>query len=116
MKLAGISKPDQYAMNVRISHNLTNTQNEIDAILVNHNRSLIIECKSGKQDDTQASIYKLGQIVRQVGGLMSHGLYVSALAISEADRARAREYGVDVLAAGELTSVSDYLRSWSKGP
>ncbi len=115
LKLTGISRPGQYAMNVRIAQVHTKTENEIDAILVKHNRSLIIECKAKKQDDAQAAIYKLGQIVRQVGGLMSRGLYVSAIAVSDADRNRAREYGVDVLAGEELATLNDYLRNWIKG-
>ena len=43
---------------------------------------------------------------------MARGLYVSARQVSEADRNRAREYGVDVLAAEELAHLSDYLRQW----
>lgn len=115
LKLVGISRPGKYATNVRIQHNLTKTQNEIDAMLVKHNRSLIIECKAKKQDDAQAAIYKLGQLVKQVGGLMSRGLYVSARQVSETDRNRAREYGIDVLAADELASLNQYLREWEAG-
>ena len=39
-------------------------------------------------------------------------LYVSALRVSDTDRSRAREYGVDVLASEELADLSDYLRRW----
>lgn len=68
--------------------------------------------KPKKQDQAQDAIYKLGQLVRQVGGLMARGLYVSARPVSDTDRARAKEYGVDVLAGEELASLSDYLRNW----
>jgi hypothetical protein len=54
----------------------------------------------------------LGQLVKQVGGLMARGLYVSAKPVSDTDRARAREYGVDILAGDELATLSDYLRRW----
>ena len=77
-----------------------------------HNSALIIECKAKKHDHAQDAIYKLGQLVRQVGGLMARGLYVSARPVSDADRGRAKEYGVDVLAGEELASLSDYLRNW----
>ena len=43
---------------------------------------------------------------------MARGLYVSARQVSDTDRARAREYGVDVLAGEELATLSDYLRQW----
>lgn len=115
LKLVGISRPGQYATNVKIVQTQSRTENEIDAILVQHNRSLIIECKAKKQDDAQGAIYKLGQLVKQVGGLMSRGLYVSARQVSEADRSRAREYGIDVLAAEELSGINQYLRDWAAG-
>lgn len=114
LKFTGIFKPGQYATNAKIIHAVTKAENEIDAILVNRNRSLVVECKAKKQDDAQAAIYKLGQLVRQVGGLMSRGLYVSARAVSDTDRARAKEYGIDVLAAEELASINQYLRDWAK--
>ena len=43
---------------------------------------------------------------------MARGLYVSARAVSDIDRSRAKEYGVDVLAAEELTDLAEYLRRW----
>lgn len=114
LKFTGVFKPEQYATNAKIIHAQTKTENEIDAILVRNNRCLVVECKAKKQDDAQAAIYKLGQIVRQVGGLMARGLYVSARSVSDTDRNRAREYGIDVLAADELANVNKYLRDWAK--
>ena len=113
LKMTGLLKPGQYALNAKIIQNRTKTENELDAIAVKNNRVLIVECKSGKQQAAQDSIYKLGQVVRQVGGLMSKGLYVSAQAVSEADRRRAAEYGIDVLAADELQDTNQYLRHWA---
>jgi hypothetical protein len=107
-------KPGQYAMNAKVIQNRTKTENEIDAIAVKNNRALLIECKSGKQVKAQDSIYKLGQVVRQVGGLMAKGLYISAQQVNEADRSRAAEYGIDVLAGEELQNVNQYLRDWAK--
>ncbi len=107
-------KPGQYAMNAKVIQNRTKTENEIDAIAVKNNRALLIECKSGKQVKAQDSIYKLGQVVRQVGGLMAKGLYISAQQVNEADLSRAAEYGIDVLAGEELQNVNQYLREWAK--
>jgi hypothetical protein len=112
LKFTGTLAPTQYTLGAKIINTASKTQNEIDGIAVAHNRALIIECKAKKQDQAQEAIYKLGQLVKQVGGLMARGLYVSALQVSPTDRSRAAEYGVDVLAAEELASLSDYLRNW----
>ncbi|MFZ1499234.1 MAG: DUF1887 family CARF protein [Giesbergeria sp.] len=112
LKFTGTLAPSQYTLGAQLTHIASKTQNEIDGIAVAHNRALIVECKAKKQDQAQDAIYKLGQLVRQVGGLMARGLYVSARSVSDADRSRAREYGVDVLAGEDLAQLSDYLRRW----
>lgn len=112
LKFTGTLSPLQYTLGAQITHSKTKSKNEIDGIAVAHNRALIIECKAKKQVQAQEAIYKLGQLVKQVGGLMARGLYVSAQDVSDTDRNRAREYGVDVLAAEELAGLSDYLRRW----
>ena len=114
LKMTGLLKAGQYALNVKVRQSRTATDNEIDAIAVKNNRALLVECKSGKQDKAQESIYKLSQVVRQVGGLMAKGLYVSAQNLTEADLVRAKEYGIEVLAAENLSRVSEYLRNWAK--
>lgn len=114
LKMTGLFRPGQYALNAKIIQNHTKSRNEIDVIAVKNNRALIIECKAKKQDDAQAAIYKLGQVVRQVGGLMSRGLYASARNVDTHDRNRAAEYGIDVLAGEELQNINQYLRDWAK--
>lgn len=112
IKFTGTLAPSQYTLGAQIIHSMSKSQNEIDGIAVAQNRALIIECKARKQEQAQDAIYKLGQLVKQVGGLMARGLYVSAREVRDIDRNRAREYGVDVLAADELAGLSDYLRRW----
>lgn len=114
LKMTGLLKSGHYALNAKVIQNHSKSENEIDAIAVKNNRALLVECKSGKQTKAQESIYKLGQVVRQIGGLMAKGLYVSAQQVSETDRSRAREYNIDVLAADELQNVNQYLRDWAK--
>lgn len=114
LKMAGFLKPGQFALNAKVVQSKTRTENEIDAIAVANNRALLVECKSGKQDKAQDSIYKLGQVVRQIGGLMATGLYISAQQVNEADRNRAAEYGIDVLAGEDLHNVNQYLRNWER--
>lgn len=112
LKLTGILPQGQYAMNIKLRQNQSKSENEIDAIAVKNNRVLVIECKTGKQDKAQDAIYKLGQVVKQVGGLMAKGLYVSAQAVSDTDRQRAQEYGIDILATDELAELSAWLKHW----
>lgn len=112
LKLPPVFAQGQYAMNVKVSQNQSKTENELDAIVVKNNRALLIECKSGQQSKAQESIYKLAQVVKQIGGLMAKGLYISAQPLTDADRQRAKEYNIDVLAAEELPQINAYLRDW----
>jgi hypothetical protein len=112
LKMAALFKPSQYALNTKIKQVRSGTENEIDAMAVHKNRALIVECKTSRQVKAQEAIYKLGQIVRQVGGLMAQGVYVSAQALSESDLQRAKEYHIQVFAGEDLKKISDFLRTW----
>lgn len=115
LKIQGMQlKPTQYAMNVKVNQKHSDTHNEIDAMVVKNNRVLLIECKSGKQIDAQDAIYKLGQVVKQVGGIMAQGLYVSAKPLTEGDSRRAKEYNIKVIQEDDLPNLSNYLRDWTK--
>jgi hypothetical protein len=115
LKIQGMQlKPTQYAMNVKVNQKHSDTHNEIDAMVVKNNRVLLIECKSGKQIDAQDAIYKLGQVVKQVGGSMAQGLYVSAKPLTEGDSRRAKEYNIKVIQEDDLPNLSNYLRDWAK--
>ncbi len=107
-------KAEQYGTNIQIEQRHSQIRNEIDAMAVKNNRALVVECKSGRQVKAQESIYKLKQVVGQVGGLVAKGLYVSAQRVGQADRDRAKEYHIDVLAGEELKDLSDYIRAWAK--
>ena len=94
------------------------SSNELDAVMVHGNRMLVVECKAAvTRDDEKLAdwIYKLNQVAHSVGGLMAQPLLLSAREITDKPRQRAREYGVDILAAGELSSLPDYLRRWMAG-
>jgi len=112
LKLPGLFKVGQYAIGAKVLQARTKTENEIDAIVVHNNRALVVECKTSRQLKAQDAIYKLGQVLRQVGGLFARGLYVSAQNVGEADRRRAQEYGIDVMAGDELQGINKYLRDW----
>jgi hypothetical protein len=94
------------------------TKNELDAVMVHGNRMLVIECKAANtRDDEKLAdwIYKASQLARSVGGQLAQPLLLSARAIGELPRQRAREYGVDILAAAELATLPAYLKRWMDG-
>lgn len=112
-------RPSDLAINLRIETVSEKTDNELDAVVVHRNRLLIIECKAkrfgrdqGKDSD---HIYKLAQLARQVGGLMGRGLLLSARAISEKLRGRARDNQVDILAAEQVRELVAYIERWMNG-
>ena len=96
----------------------TNVENEFDALVAHRNRLLAIECKTsgfGKNDAKDVSyIYKLAQLADQVGGAMSQKLLLSARPVHDDIRQRARDYGVDILAAEEVKQFVDFMKKWMK--
>ena len=103
---------------MRIDDASDDSTNELDAVMVHGNRMLVVECKAAvtTNDDKLADwIYKISQVARSVGGQMAQPLLLSAREIGDKPRRRALDYGVAVLAAGELTSFPDYLRRWMAG-
>jgi hypothetical protein len=84
---------------------------------VHGNRLLVVECKAAvaRDNDVPYWIYKASQLARSVGGQLAQPLLLSARAIGDLPRQRAREYGVDILAAAELATLPDYLKRWMAG-
>lgn len=109
-------KPSDSAINLRIETVGKKTDNELDAAIVHRNRLLIVECKSKRfgRDHAKDSdhIYKLAQLARQVGGIMSRGLLLSARPVSDELRGRAKDSQVDILAAEQVKDLVPYLRRW----
>lgn len=117
LKISGM-RPRDWAPNLLVESAGGHTPNEIDAAVVHGNRLLFVECKAaatGDDDKLAGWIYKLSQLARSVGGQLAQPLLLSARSIGDAHRQRAREYGVDILAAAELSTLPDYLRRWMAG-
>lgn len=116
-KLRGI-KPRDWAINLKTMSYGTNVENEFDALVAHRNRLLAIECKTsgfGRNDAKDVSyIYKLAQLADQVGGAMSQKLLLSARPVHDDIRQRARDYGVDILAAEEVKQFVDFMKKWMK--
>lgn len=116
LKIRGM-RPAEWAPRVRIESTGGHTPNELDALVVHANRLLLVECKAAAARDNDVAdwIYKASQLARQVGGQMAQPLLLSARAIGDLHRERAREYGVHIVAAAELATLPDYLRRWMTG-
>jgi hypothetical protein len=114
-KLRGL-KPKDFDINVQIESVQGKIPNEFDALVVNRNRLLVVECKTsrfGRDASKDADyIYKLAQLSRSVGGIMSTSLLLSARQIGAELRQRAKEHNIDVLAAAEVKDLAQYLRAW----
>jgi len=115
-KLSGVRANGGWTPRLRIEHVDSKATNELDGVLVHDNRLLLVECKAARTDAGIADwIYKASQLARSVGGQLARPLLLSARSIGDEHRQRAREYGVDVLAAGELHELPAYLRRWMNG-
>lgn len=115
IKLRGI-KPRDWSVDARIESAEGRTPNQFDALAVHRNRLLVMECKTARFGRDAAKdadyVYKLAQLSRSVGGIMSRSLLLSARPVAEELRRRAAENQVDVLAGAEVRNLVVYLRSW----
>ncbi len=113
LKISGM-RPSEWAPCLRIESVQGHTPNELDAVVVQGNHMLVVECKAAAALDYNVAdwIYKISQLARNVGGQMAQPLLLSARAINDLHRERAKEYGVDILAAAELATLPSYLRRW----
>lgn len=115
LKLRGI-KPKDWSLNLQAVGIKSQSPNEFDALVVHHNKLLMIECKTsrfGRDSMKDASyIYKLAQLAQQVGGSMAGSLLLSARQVSEEVRKRATESRVEILAAEDVRKLPDFLRTW----
>ena len=116
LKIAGF-RQCEWAPRLLIEHTDSGVANEIDAVVVHDNRMLVVECKAARGGEGKAAdwIYKASQLAHAVGGQLARPLLLSARALADEHRRRAREYEVDVLAGAELARFADYLRRWIGG-
>lgn len=75
-------------------------ENEIDIAILRDNTLFLVECKTGKAGrgpDAADAIYKLAQLVDDLGGLRGRGILVSSELVSDAVKARARHLRIDLV-------------------
>jgi hypothetical protein len=101
----------------------TKDKNEIDVAFLYRNTLHLIECKTanlaqgGKGDDNKATeaLYKMESLLK-LGGLRTRGMvvdYRGQLASSEADRQRAKESHIEIVAGAQLKDLKGVIgRLW----
>lgn len=114
-KVAGFGQKVLWRAGLTVEQVRTGVRNEFDLIAVCRNRVLVIECKTGALRDDRASdaIYKLAQVGRAVGGRLVKTVLMSARRLQDEPRARAAEYGVELLEADKLARLPGLLRDWA---
>lgn len=115
LKLRGI-KPSDFSVDVVVESVEGKTENQFDALVAHRNRLLVIECKTARfglnEHKDSNYIYKLAQLSRRIGGIMSRSLLLSARPVSEDILRRAKDNQVDILAAEEVRNLVGYIRDW----
>jgi hypothetical protein len=91
-------------------------RNELDCVIVHHNRLLMIECKTvsfKKGSDKNADIlYKLDSLAHRAGGLYGTKWLISARPLDEATKKRAAEYAIKVISGAALKDLRKTLTAW----
>ena len=103
-----------------LTHFDSKVANEIDNLILANNHLYVIECKTKKfKPDSQVSatdsIYKLETLMHQLGGSLARAMLVTVYPVSKADRARAKHYGIEVVALGDIAQLKSKLTSWISG-
>lgn len=94
-------------------------KNEIDVVFLANNHVFLIECKTkrfAKQPDADGPgaevLYKLDTLRGLFDGLRAHVMLVSYQALSDWDRQRAKDLGVEVCVGDRLSGLKNQLRNW----
>lgn len=119
--IASDLKPDEVKANVEFTEMgapKEDIRNELDVVIVHHNRLLMIECKTGnfmKSTDKNADIlYKLDTLGHRAGGLYGTKWLISARPLDEASAKRAEEYQINVISGAALKSLKSSLSAWMR--
>ncbi len=120
--IASDLKPDHVKANVDFTEMgapKDDIRNELDCVIVHHNRLLMIECKTvgfKKSTDKNADIlYKLESLGHRAGGLYGTEWLVSARPLDQATEKRAAEYAIKVISGTALKDLSLTLTAWMGG-
>ncbi|MDF1584346.1 MAG: DUF1887 family CARF protein [Methyloprofundus sp.] len=117
--IASDLKPDDVKANVEFTEMAVpkdDIRNELDCVVVHHNRLLMVECKTvnfKKSTDKNADIlYKLESLGHRAGGLYGTKWLISARPLDEPTAKRAKEYAIKVIYGAALKDLKGTLIAW----
>ena len=70
---------------------------------------------SARASKANGTLFKLSELCRRVGGLGTRGMLASYRPLGDAEKKLAKALGIEVVASGELTRLSERLRRWVNG-
>lgn len=88
-------------------------QNEIDVAILRNNTLHLIECKTGRAGrggEAAKALYKLAQLVEDLGGLRGRGIFVTTESLSAPLCARARQLRIAIIDRSALSDLSRALQ------
>lgn len=105
-----------HSYGVEIKRKIKNREikNELDAVALVNNKLHIIECKTGKMEDQNATgmLYKLDSLNELIGGVRGRAALVTFNDVNDSVLARAAELDIRVLGPGQLPNLKAALRNW----
>lgn len=90
-------------------------RNELDVAFLADNRLHVVECKTAcmnREDSASRALYKLDTLRAVLGGCQARALLVSFRALGPAERRRAEELEIEVIAGADLARLDQRLLSW----
>lgn len=89
-------------------------RNEFDVMVLAANRLFLIECKTkvlGNDNKGTEALYKLDALTELMGGFPARAAICSFLPITDGDRLRAHDMGIEVF-DGQFNQLPERLRTW----
>ena len=98
----------------KASSNRHTVKNELDVIALYDNRLIVIECKTKRfdQGDAKGVVYKLGSMIKHLGGVKSNGAIISFQHIASSHIARAQLMDIFVCEQKNLAGLSNQLKQF----
>ena len=91
-------------------------KNELDAVALVNNKLHILECKTGKMEDSNvtAMLYKLDSLNELIGDVRGRAALITFHDVNDSVLARAAELQIQVFGPRLLGNLKTHLRNWLK--
>jgi len=88
--------------------------NELDVVALVNNKLYVIECKTKRFENGGGSdtLYKLDSLAERLGGIKATCALVSFYPLTNAEKRRAVELGIEVFSVQELPRLKECLKQW----